>query len=440
MSFSATGLADTLERLERSLLASGTRPTRYLLALSGGLDSVVLAHSIVRSGVELPVHAVHVNHGLHRDAPRWADHCRQLAAELNIECTVIDVQVGQEGGPEAAARLARYSALEAAMQPGDWLLSAHHREDQAETLLLNLLRGSGPTGIAGIPRLRRFGPGMLARPLLDISRKALHDYAVGNELRWVEDPSNDESGFDRNYLRHEVFPLLEARWPGLPGRLAASAELAREASDILIDIADFDLAAVSKRPDRLQVDALAALSRARQANAIRRAARLAGLTNPGRVHVEEILSQAADARDDALPVVAWPGGEARRYRGTLYLMPSLPLATFDGSALIERCELGPGMGSLELVPGQGLAKDCVDAGLTLRMRQGGETIRPSDQEHTKKIKKLLQERGVVPWMRERLPLVYSGERLVAVADLWTEASVTERDGYAVRWRDRPALV
>ncbi|MDJ0910382.1 MAG: tRNA lysidine(34) synthetase TilS [Woeseiaceae bacterium] len=439
MSFSAAGLADTLGRLEQSLLASGTRPSRYLIALSGGLDSVVLAHSVAKAGTDRPVHAVHVNHGLHRNAAEWADHCVQVAAEFGIECTVLDVTVGRDGGPEAAARLARYAAIESAMSPGDWLLSAHHREDQAETLLLNLLRGSGPTGIAGIPRLRRFGPGMLARPLLDVPREELRDYADKHALRWIDDPSNDESEFDRNYLRHDVFPLLDARWPNAAARLAASADLAREASDILVDIADFDLANVAERPDRLYVQSLAALSRPRQANAIRRAAQLAGLTMPGRSHVDEILTQTTDARDDALPVVAWPGGEARRYRAMLYLLPGLPLATFDGETFEGACDLGPGMGRLELTPGKGLSADCVSAGLSLRVRQGGEKIKPVDQEHTKKIKKLLQERGVVPWMRERVPLVYSGERLVAVADLWTEASVTVPDGTAIRWRDRPAL-
>ena len=438
MSFSAAGLADMLGRLEQSLLASGTQPTRYIVALSGGLDSVVLAHAAVH-GVERPVHAVHVNHGLHPDAADWADHCTQLAADLNIECTVLDVAVGQEGGPEAAARHARYAAIESVMAPGDWLLSAHHREDQAETLLLNLLRGSGPAGIAGIPRLRRFGPGMLARPLLDVPRSALQEYAAAHDLCWIDDPSNDESEFDRNYLRHDVFPLLEARWPNVATRLGASAALAREANDILVDIADFDLANVAERPDRLYVESLAGLSRPRQANAIRRAAQLAGLAMPGRAHVEQILAQATLARDDALPVIAWPGGEARRYRAMLYLLPCLPLATFDGAVLEDACDLGPGMGRLELAPGRGLSADCIAAGLQLRVRQGGEKIKLSNQEHTKKIKKLLQEGGIVPWMRERLPLVYSGDRLVAVADLWTEASATVSDGMAIRWRDRPAL-
>ena len=439
MSFSAAGLADTLGRLERGLLASGTTPARYLIALSGGLDSTVLAHAIVSCDIGLPVHAVHVDHGLHRDSADWAEHSRSLSEELGIACTVLNVTVEKDGGPEAAARTARYAAIEAMMEPGDWLLSAHHRDDQAETLLLNLLRGSGPTGIAGIPGLRRFGPGMLARPLLDVPREALRAYADAHDLRWIDDPSNDESEFDRNYLRHEVFPLLETRWPGVASRLATSAELARESSEILVDIADFDLATVSDRPDRLSIDALAALSRPRQTNALRRAAQIAGLAAPGRVHVEEILTQAVHAREDAQPVVAWPGGEARRYRDGLYLMPAVPLATFDGAEFAGVCDLGVGMGRLELVPGGGLSEACVAAGLRLRTRQGGEEIRPSDQSHTRKIKKLLQEAGVVPWMRDRLPLVYSGERLVAVADLWTEASETDSRGFRIRWRDRPAL-
>ena len=319
------------------------------------------------------------------------------------------------------------------------LLSAHHQDDQAETLLLNLLRGSGPTGIAGIPALRRFGPGMLARPLIGVPQDGLRAYAEAHELSWIDDPSNDESVFDRNFLRREVLPLLETRWPKVAARFAASAAIAREASDILLDVADFDLVTLGKRPERLDITALAALSRPRRANALRRAAQLAGLAIPGRVHTDEILDQAMNAREDAQPVVVWPGGEARRYRDGLYLMASVPLASFEGAAFEDASDLGPGMGRLELVPGRGLSQACVADGLTLRTREGGEKIKPSDQGYTRTIKKLLQERGVVPWMRDRLPLVYSGERLVAVADLWMEDSVVDRNGMSIHWTDKPAL-
>lgn len=439
MSFSAAALAETLERLERAQLASGSPVSRYLLALSGGLDSVVLAHAAANGGTARPLHAIHVNHGLHSDSQDWADHCVRIAAEFGIECTVLDVVVGDDGGPEAAARQARYAAFESAMAPGDWLLSAHHQDDQGETLLLNLLRGSGPAGIAGIPALRHFGQGMLARPLLDVTHQALTDYADAHALRWIDDPSNEESVFDRNYLRHDVLPRLDARWRNVSDRLASSARLAREANDLLVEIANVDLESLADRPDRIRIKKLAALSRPRQANAIRRAAFLAGLASPGRVHVQEILAQILDAREDALPVVRWPGGEARRYRGGLYLLPGLPQPTFDGATLDGVCNLGPGMGRLELSTGMGLSADTVAAGLRLRARAGGEKIRLLDQKHTKKIKKLLQEHGVVPWMRDRLPLVYSGEQLVAVADLWTESSVTVPSGMAIRWHDRPAL-
>ncbi len=410
MSFSPEGLADSLDLLERNLLASGAPPNRHLVALSGGLDSIVLCHALAAARPDGRLLAIHVDHQLQAESGGWAEFCIQFCRDLGMECVVRRASVDAGGGPEAAARQARYAALESLMEPGDWLLSAHHREDQAETLLLNLLRGSGPTGIAGIPRLRRFGPGFLARPLLDVARVSLERYATDQKLRWIEDPSNDQSVFDRNFLRRDVLPLLEQRWPNVSGRLAKSAAHARDAAGILSELGDFDLA------------------------------QLAGLTPPNRTHVEEIRYQLSHAREDALPVVAWPGGEFRRYRDNLYLLSAAPLASFDGCTFDSVCDLGPGMGQLELTPGPGVSTTCVDAGLCLGIRQGGEEIRLPNQRHKKKLKKLLQEAGVVPWMRDRLPLVYSGDHLVAVADLWTDASVTDPNGLAIRWRDKPALL
>jgi len=442
--FSPATLLAQLDALE----TARNKPSRYVIALSGGLDSTVLANCLAetreRHGKSLL--AVHVDHGLHPDSGTWTAHCRQLASALGIDFAAETVAVAEDGGGlEAAARNARYTALARHVSAGDWLLSAHHRDDQAETLLLNLMRGSGPAGLAGIGALSRFGAGWLARPLIAVPREALATYAARRGIAWLDDPSNRDLRFDRNYLRHEVLPGLERRWPGAGARLARSAGLAAEAAELLEQLADLDLASLGGRPERIDVAGLAALSPARQRNVLRRAIRRAGLPPPPAAQLGAVFDSVIPAKDDARPLVAWPGAEIRRYRGVLYVLPAADSAArpWDGRRLAAGpCNLGPGMGHLALVADapEGLCDAVVARGLSLRCRRGGEKIRPAGHAHTRKLKKLLQEAGVTPWMRDRVPLVYADDgQLVAVADLWIAADAACRPGTAVEWRDRPPL-
>lgn len=435
-----------LARLD-ALETPDNKPDRYVIALSGGLDSTVLAHALAatrdRHGKALL--AVHVDHRLQPESVRWNDYCRELAGKMGIEFVAERVSVAEGGsGLEAAARKARYSALARHVAREDWLLSAHHRNDQAETLLLNLMRGSGPAGLAGIGTLTPFHAGWLARPLIDVPRADLEAYAATQGITWVDDPSNQDLRFDRNYLRHELLPVLERRWPGAAERIARSADLAGEAAAMLEELAVMDLRKLGDRATRIDVDGLLELSEARQRNVLRHAIRRAGLPLPGAARLATVLDSVLRARADAQPLVDWPGGELRRYRGRLYLMPPLGELAWpaDGRALCGApLPLGEGMGALCLAPGasQGLDARIVERGLTVRTRRGGEEIRLKGQAHTKKLKKVLQETGVVPWMRDRLPLVFAGERLVAVADLWLAADAAREPGVAVRWDERPEL-
>jgi len=420
------------------------RPSRYVIAFSGGLDSTVLAHALGRAVDNVPIVAIHIDHGLHEDSQRWSDHCEDFAASLGIEyrSRKVTVQLESGKGPEASAREARYTALHTELEQGDWLLSAHHREDQAETLLLNLVRGSGPAGIAGIGSIRRFGPGWLARPLLNADRASLRDYAEQNELEWIDDPSNTDRRFDRNFLRHDILPRLQARWPDIAARLQRSAAHAGEAATLLADLGTIDLEALGGHPERLPVDGLLALTPGRQKNLIRLALRLLGLPTPTALQLERVLGEVLPARADAQPHVSWPGASVRRYRNGLYLLPEvLAAAPVAASIDTDSVALGAGLGVLNFESGaaRGLSAELLERGLRLDIRQGGEEIQPYGQRHTRKLKKLLQEEGVVPWMRDRLPLVYSGERLVAVADLWIAADASSEPGVGIRWSDRPAL-
>ena len=422
------------------------KPSRYVIAFSGGLDSTVLLHALASQREELGIRmvAIHIDHGLHEDAGAWSEHCRSVAGELGVDylSRSVTVQLESGKGPEASARDARYAALYAELAYGDWLLSAHHREDQAETLLLNLIRGSGPLGIAGIGEIRRFGPGWLVRPLLTTGRDELLEYADREALNWVEDPSNVDRRFDRNFLRHDILPRLKSRWPDIAARLQRSASHSGEAAQLLSDLARIDLEALGDRPERLPIDRLLALSVARQKNLLRYALRCLGLSTPTMMQLERILTEVIPARDDAQPLVAWPGASVRRYRNALYLLPE-ELAELPEPIEVKDSEvpLGAGLGVLQFVRGEarGLSQPVLERGIRVCFREGGEQFMPEGQPHTRKLKKLLQQEGIVPWMRDRLPLVYAGDELVAVGDLWLAAAAVSRPGVAVRWKDRPAL-
>jgi tRNA(Ile)-lysidine synthase len=436
-----------LERLE-ALETAASKPDRYIIALSGGLDSTVLAQAlaVTRQHHGKALLAVHVDHGLQAESEHWADYCRELAARIGVEFVAerISVDTTGSGGLEAAAREARYAVLGRHMRGRDWLLSAHHRNDQAETLLLNLMRGSGPAGLAGIGLMTPFAAGWLVRPLIDVSRAELEAYAAAEDLRWLEDPSNEDLRFDRNYLRHEVLPALQQRWPGVVERLARSAELAGDAASLLDELAAIDLQRVGNTAARIEIEGLLQLSDARQRNLLRHAIRYAGLPLPGAARLATVIDNVLHAREDAQPLVAWQGAEVRRYRGKLYLMPPLGEATCLAETMATGAwpvVLGPGLGALRLAPGasRGLADAIVQRGLSVRARSGGEEIKPDGQTHTRKLKKMLQDEGVVPWMRDRLPLVFAGEELVAVADLWLASGAVSEPGTAVCWDDRPDL-
>lgn len=439
MIFGPAILAERLAKLE----AVAGKPARFVIAFSGGLDSTVLAHALAGLS-DVPVLAIHVDHGLQAESAGWDAHCSSTAAAFGIEYLSVQVQVELDSGkgPEASAREARYSALHAQLRAGDWLLSAHHREDQAETLLLNLIRGSGPAGVAGIGEIRRFGPGWLARPMLNVDRAAIEKYARDSGLDWVEDPSNSELRFDRNFLRHEILPRLKSRWSDIATRLQRSAGHAGEASQLLTELAQIDLERLGGRAERLPIDGLSELSDARQRNLIRYALRDLGLSTPSAQQLDRVMQEVIAARVDAQPLVSWPGASVRRYRKGLYLLPQKLADAIQLTAVTgDQVELGTGLGTLRFVAGAaaGVSQALVKRGLTIKSRSGGEEFQPQGQSHTRKLKKLLQEEGVVPWMRDRLPLVYCGEQLVAVGDLWLAADAVTEPGVAVQWSGRPAL-
>jgi tRNA(Ile)-lysidine synthase len=386
--------------------------------------------------------AVHIDHQLQRQSGAWAQHCRAVCDELRVPFEVLRVDARPACGesPEAAARRARYQALEHWLPVDAVLLTAQHREDQAETLLLQLFRGAGPRGLAAMPLAVPFGAGRLARPLLEHSQADLLAYARQQRLRWVEDPSNDDPRYDRNLLRHRLMPTIRRRWPGIDKVLARSASLQADQAELAAALGQIDMAQC--RPDdhvdQLVCTSLQSMSRARQRNLLRRWIETNGLPIPAMVVLDEILGSVVSARGDASPRLQWAGAEVRRYRDRLYIMPPLPPAdsgaTFSWN--VNEALQFPDGGVLTAVAATGSGLRVDDAWLEIRFRQGGEVVQPAGRREHHPLKKLLQEWRVPHWQRNRVPLVFCKGVLVAVADLCVCEGFQARPGepgHALRW-------
>jgi tRNA(Ile)-lysidine synthase len=415
-------------------------PAPLCVAFSGGLDSTVLLHLLAadpaRRGHGL--RAVHVDHGLHPDSPRWARHCHAVCASLDLPLVVERVVVERNlgSGPEAAARIARHAAFARTLGEGEVLALAHQRDDQAETFLLRALRASGPDGLAAMRPLRRFGRGWLWRPLLHSTRAQLRDFAHRHALPWIEDPGNAGTDLDRNFLRHRIMPLLRERWPQADAGLARSAALAAGAASLL-DAADSEALAAVATPDAgiLSRPKVRALPAERRARVLRRWIAALGLPPLPGNGVARIEAEVLDSAADAAAAFAWSGAIVRAWRDQLHagwLAAPLPTdwdVAWDGRAPLPL----PGGGALEL-----LAAGTPVIDVRVRARHGGERIRQPGRSHSHALKHVLQDLGVPPWERARLPLLFSADgELLAAGDLacsnrfaqWLHAS-----GARLAWR------
>jgi tRNA(Ile)-lysidine synthase len=400
-------------------------PQRYCVAFSGGCDSHVLLWILSAIRQELAcsnLHAIHINHGLHSQANEWETHCIDVCKSLDVtvETCRVKIDIPKGHSLEAQARDARYDAFKRLMRPGDMLLLAHHQDDQAETLMLQLIRGAGVHGLAAMPVLTDFANGWLARPMLNVPRKQIISFAQQQTLSWVEDPSNRDMAFDRNYLRHTVMPMLAERWPAASTTLARAAQHQAEAASLLNSLAHDDLQSVSlPEPGQLDMPGLLELPRARQANVLRYWIRdICGYPLPNTGQLDRILSDVLYAGQDKLPIVNWQDVEIRRYRDRLYLGKSLAVHDVDWQASwTADSQLSLPVGGKLITherEGRGIHKDCLASGITVRFRRGGETCRPAGRGHHHELRKLFQEWGVPPWQRDRIPLIYAGDELAQV--------------------------
>jgi tRNA(Ile)-lysidine synthase len=415
-------------------------PPRVTVAFSGGLDSTVLLAALCRLDWPVRVRAVHVDHGLNARSAEWSARCAAAALELGVEFVAARVTVDRasQQGLEAAAREARYRALAELLPAGEWLLTAHHADDQLETLLLRLLRGTGVRGLRGIIPFAPFHAGWLGRPLLELTREQLRSQALQWGLAWIEDPSNADERHDRNYLRSRVLPVLRARWPSAAQQGARLAQQMTDAEQLLDSVAAEDARPLAA-PWHVPRAVLAALAPARQRNLLRYLLRAAGLRAPSARKLEELRAALLEARPESRAHVRWPGGEGRVFRAALYLVTPLPPASppeYTARLGMGGTWSGP-EGRLILAPvrdGVGLPQSWLERGLTLRFRAGGERFRPHGRAHHRSLKTLFQERGLVPWMRGRVPLLFHGRALAAIGDLWISADAGAAPAPEPRWR------
>ena len=415
-----------------------------LLALSGGLDSSVLLHLLAAAKQIIPfeLHALHVHHGLSPNADAWADFCTQQCQLLSVPIEVVRVQLdlNPKQGIEAAARQLRYEALFDFKVNGaapDFVVTAHHQDDQAETLLLQLFRGAGVKGLASMAAIdesRR-----LMRPLLDVSRQTLQKYAVQHNISWCDDESNDNTQYERNFVRHDVMPVLSSRYPSVKSVLARTASHLAEANDLLDTLAKIDADKLLQN-NSLCLQGLTGLDLPRTKNLLRLWFSQNQLTMPTSEHLNEIIKQLFNAKADANINIQLQNLSLKRYQQRAYLFAERVAEPFDMTWNGEPHLSLPNGGKLHFkqVVGSGLALKHGMTKLRITNRDGGERFKPDVLRPTRTLKHLLQEANIPPWQREHVPLIYWHDTLALVPNIGIahELQATENEeGLEILWQD-----
>jgi tRNA(Ile)-lysidine synthase len=418
---------------------------KIFIAYSGGVDSHVLLHlSALTEGFKSKITAVYINHGLQAETDAWAVHCQMVAQALGVKFKCLKVNVQKTAGKslEELAREARYQAFKTLLGQYDVVLLAQHREDQMETVLLQLFRGAGVQGLSAMPEAISFGQGLMCRPFLDIAKQEIDDYATDSKLSWVEDPSNKSDDFDRNFLRNQIVPQLKQKWPALDKTIARSARhcanahrlsenLAKELFTQVIDMAD----------QTLNIVQLLELDTNRQYLVIRQWFKVNQLRMPAEKIMQGIVNEVINAKESSNPEIRGQGYSIRRYRNKLFC---LKLSDFNTECCeqhwkenTKQLELNDGSKLIISESAEGISEAVwKNACVTVKFRQGAEKIRLSGREGRHSLKKLYQEKSIPPWLRSNIPLIYLDGNLAAVADLWVSAEYSshlKEPCYQIDW-------
>lgn len=395
------------------------------VAYSGGMDSHVLLNLLVHNQkfINPKIIAVHINHGLSKESRLWAKHCSDLCEKLEVKYIEIDVDAAAPKGEsqEEWSRKLRYDALKKNLNAGDILFTAHHKDDLAETLLLQLFRGAGPAGLSAIPEYIKFGEGWHIRPFLNITRKELYEIANTIDHSWIVDDSNSDERFDRNYLRHKIMPVINERWPGVLKTLSRSARIQTEVTELIVELAKIDLYhCINLTNNTLNQSCIKNLSDSRSLNLIRYWLKTLGQRSPSSAILRQILIDIVHSGPDASPCIKLDDIEIRRYRDMIFLTQNLPsMSQLDNEIRWDpdyECKLKYGKIITKSTVGMGISIHKIDVNeLSIRYRDGHEKIKLGGHHHT--LKNIFQEKGIPPCFRDLIPLIYMGTTLVEIAGL-----------------------
>lgn len=434
-----------VDQAVQSLIEFNPKNTEYLLALSGGLDSSVLLYALAKIQKEksLKLKLVHVNHQLQTLADDWVDFCKSQSALLNLECEIENVSINVNSGDsiEASARYARYSVFAAYMHENMCLLTAHHADDQLETFLLQLFRGAGPKGLSSMAWQKEFKQGKHARPLLRLSREQLEEYASQNKLEFIQDPTNDVNQFDRNFLRNEIIPQIKVRYPNVQKSVGRSAEHIATEHFILDELLSDKLQGLLI-DNTLDIREWSKLEKNIKILLLRKWISDAKMQLPSTKILDDVLTQLENAHGESKTIISWSNVEIRAYSQKAFLLKKIDEVNYKNSAesILENAknfQLPEEYGQLSFDSG---ASDSLK--LRLAFRLGGEKLRLPRHMHHINLKQLYQKNRVLPWMRSRIPLLFDGEVLVAIGDLWLNADWLDKQklpNFSVNWANKPLL-
>ncbi len=434
-----------VDQAVQKLVKSNLKNTQYLIALSGGLDSCVLLHALAKLRTEntLNLKVIHVNHQLQNMADEWVNFCQSKVKDLGLNCAIEVVSINKETGDslEALARHARYAVFTHHMQANTCLLTAHHSDDQFETFLLQLFRGAGPKGLSSMALQKSFGPGQHARPLLALSREQLEDYATKNKIQFIQDPSNTEIQFDRNFLRNNIIPQIKVRYPNVQKSVGRSVQhIASE--HFILD------ALLNDKLDNLLVEntldlrKLLLLELDMQILLLRKWISDSQMQLPSTKILQDILSQLKHAHRESKTTITWADVEIRAYSQRAFLLAKIDEDNYKqvANSLISKSEI------YELPENYGSISFNSDSAnplqLSLGFRSGGEKLRLPKHKHHISLKQLCQKNRVLPWMRSRIPLLFDGDVLVAIGDLWLNADWLDEQkcpNFSVNWANKPLI-
>ncbi|SUW65231.1 tRNA(Ile)-lysidine synthase [Buttiauxella agrestis] len=418
--------------------------THLLVAFSGGLDSTVLLHQLVTlrdtHGANFHIRAMHIHHGLSQNADEWAVHCQNVCTQWNVPLEVKRVKLADDGlGIEAHARAARYLALADTISPHEVLLTAQHLDDQCETFLLALKRGSGPAGLAAMPERLPFGETELIRPLLGQTRKELEVWAQEHQLTWIEDESNQDDSYDRNFLRLQILPEIQQRWPHFPQSVARSAQLCGEQEQLLDELLAEQLNDLVRADGALLIEPMQALSDIRRAALLRRWFARQNALMPSRGALLRLWDEVATSREDANPRLKFGKYEVRRYQGALYWLPvmqGLGDEILPWPVPFNPLTLPEGLGILQLgADGIAVRAPLENEPVSVRFKASGQ-FHIVGRDRGRSLKKIWQESGIPPWARERTPLLFYGDKLITALGVFVtqDGKATEKSCWRIDWQ------